>query len=419
MTLSKRMISMFSAVSVLLCTGCSSDEVVRSHREQVEITLAWWGNDARHEYTIKGIEVFEELHPDIKVNVSYSEWSGYEARNRVRMVAGSETDVMQINVGWIKTFSPDGKGYYDIEGLSNYVDLSNFTEEELNYGRVNGILNAVPIAMNAETVYINKTVYEKYGLSVPKTWDDFFNAAELMSKDGIYPLSGADKTVWLCSIAYSEQKNKKTFLDENGKLNFNKNDLRTMIDFYNQLVDKKVIPQIEFYDRLNINTGVYAGTIAWVSDAKNYCGAAMDSGYEIIPADYPAFSADRSGEGWYAKPATLYAISKNTEHPREAGLLLDFLLNNNEMALLQGIEKGIPLSEKALDTLEEAGMLTGLQYDASLVMENNANISKMDPVLENTSIIGKFIEACNLVLYKKSTLDDAAEALYSDYQKMF
>ena len=413
----KRIMCLVSAASVLLCTGCASDEVVRSHREQVEITLAWWGNDARHEYTIKGIEAFEELHPDIKVNLSYSEWSGYEARNRVRMIAGSETDVMQINVGWIKAFSPDGKGYYDIEELDSYVDLSSFTEDKLNYGRVNGILNAVPIAMNAETVYINKTIYEKYGLSVPQTWDDYFNAAKVMSKDGVYPLSGAGKTVWLLAIAYTEQKCGKTILDENGKLNFSKNDLRTMISFYKELVDKKVIPQVEFYDRLNINSGDYAGTIAWVSDAKNYCGTAIDNGFEVVPAPYPAFSADKSGDGWYAKPATLYAISKNTEHPREAGLLLDFLLNSNEMALLQGIEKGIPLSEKALGALDEAGMLSGLQYDASLVMDNNTRISQMDPALENTSVIEKYIDFCNLVIYDKSTLDETAEALYADLQK--
>ena len=419
MTFPKRTVCLISAISALICTGCSSDEVVRSHRERVEITLAWWGNDARHEYTIKGIEAFEELHPDIKVNVSYSEWSGYEARNRVRMMAGSETDVMQINVGWIKAFSPDGKGYYDIEKLSSYVDLSNFTQEELNYGRVNGILNAVPIAMNAETVYINKTVYEKYGLSVPQTWDDFFRAAEVMSKDGVYPLSGGEKTVWLCAVAYTEQKNGKTILDNNGRLNFNKDDFMTMIGFYDQLVDKKVIPQVEFYDRLNINTGEYAGTVAWISDAKNYCGTAISNGFEIVPAQYPALSADKSGEGWYAKPATLYAVSKNTDHPREAAMLLDFLLNNSEMALLQGIEKGIPLSDNAVETLDEAGILSGLQYDASLLMENNNKVAEMDPVLENSSIISKFTEACNLVLYDKSSLDEAAAGLYADYKEMF
>ena len=419
MITSKKMLVPLTAAALLLATGCGSDKVMRAHKEQVEITLSWWGNDVRHEYTIKAIDEFQQLHPDIKVNSSYSEWSGYEARNRVRMISGSESDVMQINVGWLTAYSPDGKGYYDIESLSEYVDLSSFAPEVLNYGRVNGILNGIPIAMNAETVYINKSVYEKYGLTVPQTWDDLNNAAKVMSPDGVYPLSGAEKSIWLYCIAYAEQVTGKSILNDDGGLNFNADDLEVMLKFYTDLVEKKIIPQVEFYERLNINTGMYAGTIAWVSDANNYCGTAIKNGYEIVAAPYTAFSADKSGEGWYAKPATLYAVSKNTEHPREAGMLLDFLLNSKEMALLQGVEKGIPLSETAKNTLDEAELLVGIQYDASVVMDENNLIDKMDPILEDTDIIDKFTEVSNLVLYGKADLDAAAQQLYTDYKKMF
>ena len=407
------------SAAMFLFTGCGDEAVYTQHKAVTEITLSWWGNDVRHAYTLEAIERFEELHPEIKVQCSYSEWSGYEARNQVRMASGTESDVNLINVGWLGQYSPDGKGYYDIEKLSEYIDLSLFPEDILEYGRVNGILNAVPIAMNAQTVYINKTIYKEHGLSVPQTWNDVFAAAEVLSKDNIYPLSAAAKPLWLYAIAYTEQMNSKSIISDYGNLNFNTDDLKTMIDFYHRLVSEKVIPQIEFYERLNINTGEYAGTIAWVSDAVNYCGAAQNNGFEMIVADYTADSSFRSGEGWYAKPATLYAISKNTKHPKEAAMLLDFLLNSEDMAVLQGVEKGIPLSSKAKDTLDQKGMLSGIQYEASLIMDNNKLIKHMDPILENTDIINAYIDACNLVIYNKATLDDAAEGLYQKYQQLF
>jgi oligogalacturonide transport system substrate-binding protein len=407
------------SAAALLFTGCSDDSVYTAHKEITEITLSWWGNDARHAYTIEAIERFQELHPEIKVNCSYSEWSGYEARNRVRMASGTESDINQINVGWLKQFSPDGKGYYDIDELSEYVDLSSFPESILEYGKVNGILNAVPIAMNAQTVFINKTVYEEHGLSVPETWDDIFEAAKVLRKDDIYAISAAAKSVWLYAIAYTEQNTGKSILDDEGKLNFNSADLKTMIEFYRKLVKEKAMPQVEYYERLNINTGEYAGTIAWVSDAVNYCGAAQKNGFEMVAADYTADTPDRCGEGWYAKPATLYAVSKHTKHPKEAAMLLDFLLNSKDMAVLQGVEKGIPLSSTARETLDEKGMLSGLQYDASLVMDNNKLIKHMNPILENTDILDEYINACNLVLYNKAPINDAAEELYQKYQKLF
>ena len=412
----KKLLALATALTMLL-GGCAHETVVTQQQNRVEIKLAWWGNDTRTEYTIEGVRKFEELHPGIKVNVSYSEWSGYEARNRIQMVSATEADVMQVNFGWLSEFSPTGSGYYDIAALGEYVDLSAFDMEMLNYGRRAGIINAIPIAMNAETVYINKTIYDKYGLDVPETWEDFEKAAEIMSPDGVYPLSGAAKSIWLLTIAYAEQVTGNRFLREDGKLNFTQKELQIMLDFYDQMVEEKVFPPVEYYDRLNIENGVYAGTVAWVSDAENYCKKAIDNGNEIIAAPYPHDAAHNSGDGWYVKPATLYAISKNTDHPKESAMLLDFLLNSPEMAELQGVEKGVPLSQKARETLLEKDMLKGLQYEASLNMEKHTNLGLMNPFIENSDLINLFVAACDQVIFDKATSEDAARQLYQDIRR--
>ena len=401
-------------VSAAMVSGvsCSDKAEVTPKKQQTVVTLSWWGNDTRNDYTINAMDIFEELHPDIKVKCSYSEWSGYEARSRVQMISDTEADVMQINVGWLSQYSPDGKGYYDLEKLTDIIDLSNFSEELLNYGRVNGVLNGIPIAMNAETVYINKTIYEKYGLNVPETWDDLFDAAEAMRNDGIYPMSAGSKAMWMTAAAYAEQVSGKSFLNSDGSLGFSAEEFRIMIEIYKRMVDEKVIPIVEFYDKLNITDGTYAGTIAWVSDAVNYCGKAIENGYEIIPAEYLSDGKTAVGTGWYAKPASLYSISKNTEHPEEAAALIDFMLNSREMALLQGVEKGIPLSTSAREVLDEEKMLTGIQYEASLIMENNPALRHMDPFMENSAVIDAYIEQSDLVIYGKASAEEASQELF-------
>ena len=190
-----------------------------------------------------------------------------------------------------------------------------------------------------------------------------------------------------------------------------------MIEFYSRLVNEKVIPKVEDYNRLCIDDGSYAGTVAWVSDAINYNKAAMDNGFEVVAAPYTADSAHESGNGWYAKPATLYAISRNTQHPKEAALLLDFMLNSKEWAELQGVEKGIPLSASVRKILDEEGQLSGLQYEASLVMEENTHINPMDSTIENTTLIDAFIAACDEVLFDKATSAEAATELYEGYKE--
>ncbi len=393
-------------------TGCGEKKVVTEHHQQTQISFSWWGNDTRNEYTLEAVRKFEELHPDIKVNCSYSEWSGYEARSHVRMVSNTEADVMQINFGWLSDHSPDGKGYYDLEKQTDVLDLSTFSDEYLEYGRMNGVLNAVPIAMNTETIYINQTLYEKYGLDAPKTWDDYFAAAKVMQKDGVYPMAGAQKSIWLFLLAYAEQKNGKTLLNDDGSLRFEAEDFEVMLEEYREMVEAKVIPQVEYFVRTEIDSSKYAGAIAWVSDAANYFSQRIEAGDNIVIGDYPNFDPEKSGEGWYAKPAQLYAVSKNTEQPREAAMLVDFLVNSREMALLQGVEKGIPLSSDAKKYMDEEGMLEGIQYEASQKMDANDGMMSMDSFLENADVIDVFMAECNEVLYDKASPETAAWKLY-------
>lgn len=413
----KHRLFLAAAVSaVFVLSGCGSKPVITSKDEQTEITLSWWGNDERNEYTLEAVKIFERLHPDIKVNCNYSEWSGYQARFNVQMASNTEADVMQINYAWVQQFSPEGDGFYDLNQLSNTVDLTNFTEDELNYGMKNGRLNAVPIALNTQTVYINKTVYDNYGLSTPKTWDDIFAAAKVMNGEA-YPISMTSKSSWFYIVSYAEQVTGKQFMTLDGKLNFTADDIRIMLDFYKQLINEKVMPQVEYFDRLNIDSGQYGGCVAWLSDASGYCGTAEENGFEYIVEDYPV--TDGKELSWYAKPATMYAISRNTSYPEESAILLDFLLNSPEMAELQGIEKGIPLSDSAQEYLSENDMLTGLQYDAFLKMTDYSDsLSVISPYFENTDLIDEFRDGCNSVLYDKISSEEKAQELYIRFNEI-
>ncbi len=407
-----------AVAAVVLFTGCSREPVVTLQEEPVEISLSWWGNDGRNEYTIEAVEQFEKLHPGIKVTCNYSEWTGYEARNNVQMVSDTESDVMQINYAWIEQYSPDGKGFYDLNELDDVIDLSAFTDYDLSFGMQDGCLNAIPIAMNTQTVFINKTVYDDYGLDTPKTWDDVFAAAKVMDGEN-YPLCMASKSAYFYIASYAEQMTGKQLMDIDGNLGFGVDEFRLMIDFYCRLVNEKVMPQVEYFDRLQIDSGKYAGFVAWLSDAETYGGQAVKNGFEMVISDYPVNDSSAPGDGWYAKPATMYAISKNTDHPKESAMLLDFLLNSEEMAQLQGVEKGIPISKPARDYLQENDMLSGIQYDAFLKLsEYSENISIISPYYENQDLVDLFGNACNDVLYEKSDPKTTAAKLYNDFKEV-
>ena len=226
--------------------------------------------------------------------------------------------------------------------------------------------------------------------------------------------------MWFVAIAYTEQQTGKQFMTMDGKLTFAPEDIQTMLEFYCRMVNEKVMPQPEYFDSLKVSTGEYAGKVAWVSDASSHCKKAIDNGYEMVAANYPADIPSNSANGWYAKPATMYAISKNTDHPKESAILLDFLLNSEEMAVLQKIEKGVPVSDSARACLEENELLTGIQYEAFLKMnEFSEKISVVSPYLENDDVIKEFQSACNAVLYERASAEDQALEMYNTLRNAF
>ena len=410
------MLFMMVLLSGGLLTGCkkSGSVDVVAGSDSTKISFSWWGNDARHAYTMDGVDEFQKQNPDIDVEYHYGDWNGYETRMQVWMKSHTETDVMQINYAWLDTYSADGSGYYDLYQLKDYIDLDNFTKEDLAFGEKNGKLNAIPIAFNTSTVYYNKKIYDAYGLSLPESWDDFFKAAKVMKKDGIYPIGMARKQMFLFLIAYYEQTTGKKMFREDGSFQSDKKDIKTILSFYKRLIDEKVMPSVDQFSDTMFVSGKIAGGMFWVSDAGNYCGSLKEAGGEPVIGEYPNVPGQEL-TGWYMKPATMYAVSSLTNHPKEAARLLDYLLNSKQMARLQGTEKGIPVSKNAVTTLQKENAIQS--YEAAgndKMIKERKYMSVLQPVMENDDVLNIFKKNADEYIYGVKDINTVAKKLYRE-----
>lgn len=386
---------------MLCCNACSSGstEAVRQD-QQIELVFSWWGNDNRHEYTIDAIQEFEKRHPKIKVTLKYGSWNGFEDRMRMELMSDTEADVMQINYSWLKEYSPDGNRFFNIYNDRGDIDLVSFSDEEEAMGMVNGKLNALPIAMNAPTFYWNKTLFDSYDLALPATWDDLFAAAEKMAPDGVYPLCTEPQFAWFISIAYVEQQTGRKLMGEEGDLLFTQADVQKMLEFYSRLVAEKVIYPVDIFDKSELLEEHCAGVVAWTNSAESCCNAALEKGYEMTVGDLPMMQGAKRN-GWYYKPSAYYAVSANSEHPKEAVLLMNFLLNSKEMILEQKLEKGVPLSDAAQKVLVENDLLNGLPYEA---------FQKMDAAVPDMEMESSYLETAALMSTFTATAQEAAQS---------
>ena len=63
--------------------------------ETIELRVAWWGSQDRHNRTLGAIELFEKKYPDIRVEAEFSSWNGYWERIAAQAAGGNLPDVFQ------------------------------------------------------------------------------------------------------------------------------------------------------------------------------------------------------------------------------------------------------------------------------------------------------------------------------------
>jgi oligogalacturonide transport system substrate-binding protein len=384
----------------------------------IPVAFSWWGNDERHFYTLKGLNLFGEKNPGIQVSHKFGVWDGFEGKNRVYMKSKTNADVMQINYNWLEEFSPDGTGYYDLSKVKDEIELSGYKPADLQAGERGGVLNAIPIAYNSTVFFYNKSIYDRYGLPIPETWDDLFAAAERMRQDGIYPLGLMRKHLVQCLVAYYEQTSGRHMI-EDGTISMEEEDVERILMFYKRLVEEKVIPIIDDFDAEDFTAGRVAGVGCWTSDASRYCEKLSERGSEVALGRKLVQKDGSTLYGWYIKPATMYAISATTKHPKEAAKLLNFLLNDSDMILLQGLEKGVPANQNARSVLREAGKLKGFEYQANINMMNDrSRVEVMVPLMENADLIDVFKKYGDEYLFGRQELSQSAEKILTEIRQI-
>ncbi|OUP27407.1 extracellular solute-binding protein [Faecalibacterium sp. An192] len=364
----------------------------------VSLTISWWGGDTRHTAYQEAIAAFSEEHTNITVSPTFAAWSGWEDTMSTKFAGGVAEDVCQVNWNWLYNYSSNGQTFIDLNTVSDYIDLTQWDEAPLNACVVAGMQQAVPVSMTGRIFFWNMTTFNKAGITeVPKTLDDLYAAGEAFQTklgEDYYPLHLGGYDRMILTVFYLESIYGKDWADPStSTLNYTADEIAEGLDFIKSLVDKHVIMPLPTYYGNNGSTaanqsnewitGKLAGIFEWDSAASKYRDA-LDTdnrdgftvGEEIQFGDY---------KGGFTKVSMGLAITKTCQHPAEAAMLINFLLNEEAGASIMGSECGIPASKSGLAAAESAGAVD------TLVEEANSKVLafcsfQLDPLFEHNNL---------------------------------
>jgi multiple sugar transport system substrate-binding protein len=312
------------------------------------LRYTWWGNPDRAERTEKAVALFEQRHPDIRVQTSFSGYDAYKQKLATQAAGGDAPDVMQLDYRQIDQYASGGV-LLDLGRQRRVLRTAGIDPGLLATGRVRGAQYAVPQGRGTETVVYDVQAWRSSGVPLPGrawTWDQWADAMRALARKtgkpgGTDPGQSEDAfEVWL------RGQGKALYTKDRG-LGFTAADLTRWWTFTDRLRREGAVSPAEQTTQLDgsventpLGRGKAASDANWDAPASGY-GALVKSGVALAPMP----SGADGTPGQYFKPSMFLGIGAHTGHPEQAAQLIDFLVNDPDAAKILGATRGIPVNE--------------------------------------------------------------------------
>ncbi|KAB8290333.1 ABC transporter substrate-binding protein [Bifidobacterium avesanii] len=345
------------AMALAGCGGSgnnASNGEAKASDEPVTLTISWWGSDARLKLTQQAIDAFHAKHPNITVNVEYSDWTGYWDKLATQNAGGEVPDVLQMDEMYLASYASQGS-LYDLSKVSNYLDLNQMDASLKGTGEYQGTQYAAPISSAAYAIIVNNDVLDKYGVTLPDTskwtWDDLVKVGEQIVQKSGGEATGIGTMIDSTGLTqWARQHGESLFKD--GKVSISEGTLAEFLQMSYDWThgsspiagssDRWAEQMAGTQDQSDFAQGKQAMVFAQAAMITSNAKSAGTDNMSLVPIP----SSDQSKKSAYLKPSQYWSISAKSEHPAEAAMLIDYLINDEEAGKILGTERGIPGNNK-------------------------------------------------------------------------
>jgi raffinose/stachyose/melibiose transport system substrate-binding protein len=180
----------------------SSDNKGNKPTEKVKLSMwhNYTGEDGRAKTMRALIEQFKMDHPNIELDVQGIPPDGYRPRLKTAAAANEMPNLFVMWPGVMtKEFSSGGILQPINPLLDSKPDWKNgFLPDSFKDFTIDGNTYSAPMALSPTSLlYYNKSIFDKYSVKPPKTWDEMLSLIEVFKKANITPIALGNKAAWV------------------------------------------------------------------------------------------------------------------------------------------------------------------------------------------------------------------------------
>lgn len=432
----KLMYLCFLLITVLLvAVGCSSDNsegaATDSQKsgedgsggdgDKIELRMAWWGGQERHDRTLKVIELYEEQNPNIKITPEYSGIDGYFDKLTTQFAAGNAPDIVQYG-GNLNDFINKGVVLPLDEYVGNEIDTSKHNKSMIDAATLDDKFYGVTLGTNAFSVLINKTKFEEANVPLPGkewTWEDMVKAGKKITEsiEGTYGVKGFGQDGFSIFLA---QKGKIQHVE--GKLGFNEKDIEEYFRLFEDMRDSgaAVLPEIQAASSETPEQSlIVQGDVAMELVSSNQYAAFNEATEDELMLHIFPYNAETGKHGVPLRPSQFLSGSKNTEHPKEVAKFLNFMVNDEEATAILGNNRGAPVNseirKKLIATANESDQVIFEYIDWVDSTSEAPYVPNLPGYNENEKL---FKQMTQKIAFEETSVQKGAEEYYQEVQKI-
>lgn len=204
----KRLVTLLVAVSMAFSiVGCTSNkkpaETNNTASADKKVKFSLWhsfvGADQRAPFMEERMNQFKAKYPNYEIDEQKMPRDQYQTKLKTQAAAGQLPDSFLL---WPNAMT---KEFASANLLADINDLmaknsewkNSFVPRALDEFTVNGKTYSAGLGVSITSmVFYNKAIFEKYGVTYPKTYDELKEAVKTFSKNGIIPIALGNKALW-------------------------------------------------------------------------------------------------------------------------------------------------------------------------------------------------------------------------------
>ncbi len=384
-----------------------------SSNEPIKLRILWWGSQARHDATLKALDLYTAQNPHVTFEPEFTGWDGYWDKLATQSAAKNAPDIIQMDASYLADYSSRKQ----LADLSN-INTSDMDEALLNSGKYNDELFAIPLGNNAKGLAYNKEAVEKLGITLPAngwTWNEYFAfGEEAKSKLGSNQYALQDfSSSYQAYVAYQLSKGKgQVFVDEHS-IHIDKD---TFVEFqtkYDELRKAGVVPQgeVSVTDvELDPNADVLVNGMVLVRELHAAQSNALD-GLKPGVFDMVTTPSDAEAGGWL-KPSMFWSVSAGSKHIEESKKFIDWFINNEEVGEIVGTTRGMPVSKTVMGKLSPS--FSDADKMGQALIEHTAPVAQQyvpEPQGWTSFVQKDYKTVCEKIMFGISTPEQAYDEL--------